>query len=94
MYLVTYDISSDRLRGKVAKKLEDYGRRVQYSVFECRMDAKRCKAMHRELVKLIGQEEQAGIRIYVLDAAAEQKTLTIGTSGYIQPDEELDVLFI
>ncbi|HAZ16828.1 MAG TPA: CRISPR-associated endonuclease Cas2 [Candidatus Jacksonbacteria bacterium] len=34
MLLVSYDISSDRVRGKFSKFLEKYGRRVQYSVFE------------------------------------------------------------
>ena len=33
MYVITYDISADKLRNKVAKLLEGYGRRVQYSCF-------------------------------------------------------------
>lgn len=32
-YLIAYDISDDVRRTKVAKKLESYGDRVQYSVF-------------------------------------------------------------
>ncbi len=32
LYLVSYDFSSDKVRNKVAKLLEAYGRRVQYSV--------------------------------------------------------------
>ena len=38
MYLVCYDITSDRVRNKIVKTLEGYGRRVQYSVFECDLD--------------------------------------------------------
>ena len=34
MYLVLYDIESDRLRTRFSKYLERYGRRLQYSVFE------------------------------------------------------------
>ena len=34
-YLISYDISNDKRRLKVMKALEDYGTRVQYSVFEC-----------------------------------------------------------
>ena len=37
MYVVSYDITSDRLRNKIAKTLEGYGTRIQYSVFECRL---------------------------------------------------------
>ena len=34
MILVSYDISNDKKRAKFSKYLEQYGRRIQYSVFE------------------------------------------------------------
>ena len=34
MYLISYDITKDKVRRKVDKELENYGRRVQFSVFE------------------------------------------------------------
>ncbi|MFA6100548.1 MAG: CRISPR-associated endonuclease Cas2 [Victivallaceae bacterium] len=34
MLIVVYDIQSDRLRSKFAKFLKQFGRRIQYSVFE------------------------------------------------------------
>ena len=40
MYLVCYDISSNKYRKKVADILLNYGKRIQYSVFECRLDKK------------------------------------------------------
>ncbi len=43
MYVVSYDIGSDKLRNKVAKVLLGYGNRVQYSVFECHISQERCK---------------------------------------------------
>lgn len=39
-YLVSYDIPETRRRTKLAKILEDFGDRVQYSVFECILDEK------------------------------------------------------
>ena len=33
VYLIVYDIQSDKLRTKFAKFLERYGSRIQYSVF-------------------------------------------------------------
>ena len=39
LYLVSYDVSDDRRRGRVMEALKDFGRRVQYSVFECNLDA-------------------------------------------------------
>ena len=38
--LVCYDIPDDRRRTKVMQTLLDFGRRVQYSVFECDLKAK------------------------------------------------------
>ena len=32
-YLVTYDVAQDRRRTRLAKELEHYGDRIQYSVF-------------------------------------------------------------
>ena len=37
--LVTYDIKDDKKRNKVCNILKDYGNRVQYSVFECYLEA-------------------------------------------------------
>lgn len=34
MVICTYDISNTKLRTQFSKKLEKYGRRMQYSVFE------------------------------------------------------------
>ena len=41
LYVVTYDIPSNKRRKKVSDLLEGYGRRVQYSVFECLLSAKK-----------------------------------------------------
>ena len=43
MYLVSYDIESDRLRKKISDTLENYGIRIQYSVFECEISEQRYK---------------------------------------------------
>ncbi len=37
LWLVSYDISDDRIRRHVYNILKDYGKRVQYSVFECHL---------------------------------------------------------
>lgn len=43
--VVAYDIVDDRRRERVARVLQDYGVRVQYSVFECMLG----RAQYREL---------------------------------------------
>ena len=41
MMIVSYDISSDRVRGQFSKFLKKYGNRMQYSVFEIK-NSDRC----------------------------------------------------
>ncbi|MGE0434417.1 MAG: CRISPR-associated endonuclease Cas2 [Planctomycetota bacterium] len=36
-YLLTYDVRDDKRLRKVAKTLEGYGTRLQYSVFHCHL---------------------------------------------------------
>ena len=95
MYLIAYDISKDRLRNKVAKTLEGYGKRVQYSVFECNLDRKKYKEMYGKMVELLSDAEEANLRIYTLDRDAEKRTVIIGDSSFVgSRQEDEDVIFI
>jgi CRISPR-associated protein Cas2 len=67
LYLVTYDISNDRRRKKVSDILEGYGRRVQYSVFECRLPREKYREMKDRLMKVVNVEKD-GFRIYPISA--------------------------
>ena len=78
MYVVSYDITSDRRRNKIAKTLEGYGTRIQYSVFECRLTEKKYKEMYRKLIQLMTDEEDGSIRIYSVCGNCEGKIRTIG----------------
>ena len=40
LYLISYDVADDARRHRVFEALKDFGRRVQYSVFECDLDEK------------------------------------------------------
>lgn len=77
MYVVSYDIASDRLRTKVSKVLEEYGIRVQYSVFECRVEERRIRALYSRLMEMMAEEE-GSIRFYPVCANCENKIRTIG----------------
>ncbi len=65
--VISYDISNDRRRRKVMKIMEDFGKRVQYSVFECRLlpaEAAKLKKRRRPHVR----EVQDSIRFYSISA--------------------------
>lgn len=78
MYIVSYDITSDRLRAKIAKTLEGYGRRVQYSVFECDLTEKRYKELYQKILELAGEMEDGNICFYYVCQNCGRKKRVIG----------------
>lgn len=89
LVLVTYDVSTSseggrkRLR-KVAKVCQNYGQRVQNSVFECVVDAAQFEMMKNELKKLI-DETNDSLRFYRLGNNYKTKVEHVGTK------ESLDI---
>jgi len=75
-YIVSYDIPDDKRRIKVAKTLLDFGTRVQYSVFECIMDAPLLEKMKLKLNRIISEEDS--VRIYALCAKCESVVKVFG----------------
>ena len=64
-YIITYDISDPkRLRG-VAKTLEGYGMRLQFSVFECLLDSMRLSKAKAALQSIIDASEDQILFIYL-----------------------------
>jgi CRISPR-associated protein Cas2 len=75
--LVTYDVNTIDKPGKrrlrrVAKCCQDYGQRVQYSVFECRVGDKEWVLFKDRLLKEIDAKADS-LRFYFLDEAAVQR---------------------
>lgn len=63
LYIVAYDIPSNRRRKKVSDILEGYGRRVQYSVFELVLAKSKYDEMRRKLSRYVNSEEDS-LRFY------------------------------
>lgn len=78
MYIISYDITSNKLRHKIAKELENYSVRVQYSVFECNLDKDRYNEVYAKLVRLMDGVEEGSIRCYEICQTCEKKTRVIG----------------
>lgn len=55
--LVCYDISEDRRRLRVGSELENFGCRVQYSVFECHLEEPQLRKLQARLLTLIDDQE-------------------------------------
>lgn len=70
LVLVTYDVDTTTLAGqkrlrKVAKACENYGQRVQNSVFECLIDNAQAKVLKALLSDIIDPEKDS-LRFYYL----------------------------
>lgn len=87
LVLITYDVSTvssagqKRLR-KVAKVCQNYGQRVQNSVFECIVDAAQYTALKYELSDIIDQNQDS-LRFYQLGNNYKSKVEHMGTKEAI-----------
>jgi CRISPR-associated protein Cas2 len=75
--VVSYDISDDDSRKKVANILLDHGVRVQYSVFECLVDIKTLDKLTVMLSPFT--EGSDSIRFYQICEACLKKTVVLGS---------------
>jgi len=82
LVLITYDVSTEteggkkRLR-KVAKQCVNYGQRVQNSVFECILDAAKCREVQHKLEQIIDKEKDS-LRFYYLGNNYKSKVEHVG----------------
>ena len=89
--VVAYDIPDDRRRTRVAKLLDDYGDRVQYSIFEMNLDSdRRFEAMQHRLQQTIDPTEDS-VRIYHLCRSCTQRITLLG-QGELTRDEPFVII--
>lgn len=93
MVLVTYDVRTHtseargRLR-RVARACEDYGQRVQDSVFECLVDPARWVRLRSRLIEEIEPTEDS-LRFYFLGANWRRRVEHIGAKASYDPEGPL-----
>lgn len=79
LYVISYDIVKDKTRTKVARLLENYGVRMQYSLFECDLDDKKYNELYSEIRQIDINNNTDSIRLYKLCKNCEKEIKTIGT---------------
>ncbi len=92
LVLVSYDVSIEdngqrRLR-RVAKLCQDYGQRVQYSVFECIVDPAQWTVLRRRLIDEINPEIDS-LRFYFLGSNWKRRIEHIGAKQAIDMEGPL-----
>jgi CRISPR-associated protein Cas2 len=84
--VVSYDIVDDKRRARICKTLKNFGRRVQYSVFECNLDSDALGRLAERLSRLIANKEDS-IRFYFLceSCLPKAKVMGLGKVTRVEP---------
>ena len=95
LILVTYDVSTETSAGRrrlrrVAKVCQDYGQRVQKSVFECKVDKTTYELLERRLLDEIDRQED-NLRLYRLSEPLEEHIKEFGLFRAVDFDGPLVV---
>ncbi|NIA16407.1 MAG: CRISPR-associated endonuclease Cas2 [Nitrospiraceae bacterium] len=95
MVLVAYDVSTETHEGRrrlrhTAKTCQNYGQRVQNSVFECLVDPAQWAELRQRLVEIIN-EEQDSLRFYFLGKNWRGRVEHVGAKESYDPEGPLIV---
>lgn len=95
LVLVTYDVSTETLDGKrrlrrVAKACENFGQRVQNSVFECLVDPAQWTELRHCLIRIINTSEDS-LRFYFLGKNWKRRVEHAGAKPAYDPEGPLIV---
>lgn len=87
--LITYDVQTETAAGqkrlrKVARLCQDYGQRVQNSVFECVLTEVQLVELKNKLLHVMDTQSDS-IRIYFLNRNENRRIITLGK------DDSIDV---
>lgn len=78
LYVIAYDIPSNKRRTKVHKLLRGAGEWTQYSLFECYLTGKELLTLQHRLEQVLDAETDS-VRFYPLCATCASKVNTIGS---------------
>ncbi len=70
--VVAYDITDDKRRNKVCEILSGYGKRVNYSVFECFLKEKDIQGLKNKIERHIKKREDRVLYYYLCKACLEK----------------------
>ncbi len=86
-WLAIYDISDTKRLSKIAKLMEDFGIRVQKSVFEIEAPEQTIKILELKAMKLMNLEEDFLV-IFDICERDWQKRIKVGPGKFEEPDEK------
>jgi len=93
LVLVSYDVATTDPGGprrlhRVAKTCQNYGQRVQYSVFECIVDPAQWAMLRQKLIDVINPKEDS-LRFYFLGSNWKHRVEHIGAKKALDQEGPL-----
>ena len=93
LVLVTYDVSTETREGRrrlrrVARVAQNYGQRVQFSVFECLVDMAQWTLVRDKLIREIDPEKDS-LRFYLLGDNWKRRVEHVGAKASYDPEGPL-----
>lgn len=93
LVVITYDVSTETAAGqkrlrRVTRECQNYGQRVQNSVFECHLDSAELRTVEAVLEKIIDKEKDS-LRFYVIGSSYEGKVKHIGARPSVDVTDTL-----
>ncbi len=82
-YVICFDIRDDRRLIKTSNTLENFGKRVQRSVFECYLDDAELARLKKRIEELIDVEEDS-VRYYSLCPRDVEKIIVDGPGDVLR----------
>ena len=77
MYFFSYDIADAKRLSRVAKKLENFGLRVQKSFFQCEMSKEKMRELREAILKTIDKKYDSFF-VYAICDDCVKKVQSIG----------------
>jgi CRISPR-associated protein Cas2 len=93
LVVVTYDVRTEDAPGRrrlrqVAKLCQNFGQRVQFSVFECLVDPAQWTQLRGKLLSIIEPQEDR-LRFYFLGANWQRRVEHVGAKPAYDPEGPL-----
>lgn len=93
LVLITYDVNTETVEGRrrlrqVAKTCQNFGQRVQKSVFECLVDPSQLASLRQKLLRIV-DINQDSLRLYFLGKNWKPRIEHVGVNEPYDPEGPL-----
>ena len=90
MIILTYDITENKLRSKFSKFLQQYGRKIQYSVYEIKNSKRILNLVEIEIKHNFGKKFSQNDSVLIFNLSKSCKIIRYGNAK----NEEEDLIIV